>query len=147
MMPRRAAITTAILVTVLCISGCSPVQVQNWFSSRGVALDEPAVATLVAYRTPTPLPPQTCTEAVNALWPESSKAWAHRIVKRESGGNASAKNRSSSASGCFQILSMHSAKFTQVGCTWSTGRFNAVCNTKVALVLFQQSGKDPWGFR
>lgn len=71
-------------------------------------------------------------------------AKARQVIMRESGNNPGAANRSSSARGCWQtMMSIHSAKYYQVGCNpnqWS----NAVCNTKVAALLYQSSGWSPW---
>jgi hypothetical protein len=85
-----------------------------------------------------------CHAAVDAYWPASSQAWAHRIVQRESRGIPTAANRRSSARGCWQMLvRLHGRRFTAVGCSpamWSDAR----CNTLAALNLYQQAGRSPW---
>ncbi len=88
--------------------------------------------------------PTGCHEAVDRLWPASSRGWAHRIVERESRGNPGAQNRRSSAAGCFQMLRMHAGRFTAVGGSWAD-RYVAWCNTKAALNLYESSGRAPWG--
>lgn len=85
-----------------------------------------------------------CHAAVDAYWPVQHRAWAHRIVARESGGQPTAANPRSSARGCFQMLLRYSAPFYKaVGCSnamWS----NATCNVRAAYVMFQRAGKRPW---
>ena len=85
-----------------------------------------------------------CHAAVDAYWPAQHRNWAHRIVQRESRGQATATNPRSSARGCFQMLLRYSAPFYRaVGCTnaqWS----NPVCNVRAAYVMFQKAGKSPW---
>lgn len=88
--------------------------------------------------------PTTCDSAVDAIWPASSRAWAHRIVYRESRGIATAQNRSSTAAGCFQLLQIHAWRFNAVGCSWAQ-RYDPVCNTKAALHLYREAGTRPWG--
>jgi hypothetical protein len=85
-----------------------------------------------------------CHAAVDRYWPVQHRAWAHRIVARESGGQPTAANRRSSARGCFQMLLRYSSPFYRaVGCSnymWS----NAACNVRAALVMFTRHGKAPW---
>ena len=69
---------------------------------------------------------------------------ARKIIWRESRNNPAAANSRSSARGCFQLLqSLHSHRYTAVGCSpsqWS----NAVCNVKAADHLYRQAGWSPW---
>ena len=85
-----------------------------------------------------------CHAAVDAYWPAAWQPWAHRIVQRESRGQAAAANRRSSARGCFQMLLRYSSPFYRaVGCSnaqWS----NATCNVRAALVMRQRHGTRPW---
>lgn len=83
-----------------------------------------------------------CHDAVNFLWPASSRAWAHKIVKRESGGNPGAQNRSSTAAGCFQIL-RGTWNGSRVGVPWER-RYDPVWNVWVAMHLYRARGAQPW---
>jgi hypothetical protein len=85
----------------------------------------------------------TCHGAVDYLWPVESRAWAHRIVDRESGGNPWADNPSSTASGCFQLLVMHHWRFNATGTSWDH-RYDAKANTAAALHLYREAGVSPW---
>lgn len=90
-----------------------------------------------------PPPPVGCHEAVDNVWPEGSRAWAHRIVERESRGRPTAQNRRSSAAGCFQLLRLHSGRFSRVGYTWGD-RYDATANALAALDLYTEQGRRPW---
>jgi hypothetical protein len=68
---------------------------------------------------------------------------ARKVIHRESRNNPAAQNRSSSAAGCFQLLSMHAHRFDAVGCSWAQ-RYNAVCNVKAADHLYRAAGWSPW---
>lgn len=85
-------------------------------------------------------PPTTCHAAVDTYWPAASRSWAHAIVNRESGGDARAKNPSSTASGCFQLLAMHGWRIPG---GWAN-RFNAAANVQGALSLYREAGTSPW---
>lgn len=84
-----------------------------------------------------------CNQAVDRHWP-GDKARAKRIVHRESRNNPTAANPRSSARGCMQLLmSLHSHRYTAVGCSpaqWS----NPDCNIKAAAHLYRQAGWSPW---
>lgn len=86
-----------------------------------------------------------CHQAVDALWPSGSRQWAHNVVDRESGGDATAQNPRSSAAGCFQLLRMHSWRFDATGTSWAQ-RYDPVANTLAALHLYNEAGTRPWGF-
>jgi hypothetical protein len=90
-----------------------------------------------------PTPPTDCFDAVNRYWP-GNKAWAHKIVRRESGGDPHSKNRTSTASGCFQLLRVHSARFARLGFSWQADRFDARANVLVAWDLYREQGARPW---
>lgn len=90
-----------------------------------------------------PPAPQTCAQAVDRIWPASSRSWAHRIVWRESRGDTNAKNRRSTASGCWQLLAVHRPRFVKLGYGWAD-RFDPVANTRVALDLYREQGARPW---
>jgi hypothetical protein len=86
-----------------------------------------------------------CHDAVNFLWPEQSRAWAHRIVHRESRGNPRAQNRRSSAAGCFQTLRIHAGLYERLGYSWAD-RYNPAVNVAVAVALFNGGkGARHWG--
>lgn len=111
-----------IAVAVFVLAGCTPQEVawwRWWYDSQ-----------------------QTCHGAVDVLWPASSRAWAHRIVDRESRGIATAQNPGSSAAGCFQII-----KGTWLanadGEPWAH-RYDPAANVRVALRLYQRAGAAPW---
>ena len=95
---------------------------------------------LVASR---PAPARDCFEAIDRHWP-GDKAWAKKVVRRESGGNPRAKNRRSTASGCFQLLRVHSARFARLGYSWQTDKFNPTANVLVAWSLYREQGARPW---
>ena len=84
-----------------------------------------------------------CGDAVNFLWPARSRAWAHKVVHRESRGNPRAQNRRSSAAGCFQLLRLHSSRYARLGFSWAD-RYNPIVNTWVAMDLYREQGARPW---
>ncbi len=87
-------------------------------------------------------PTKDCNEAIDRHWP-GDKAWAKRIVWRESRNTPTAYNRSG-ASGCFQMmLPLHNRRFTAVGCSPSQWT-DPACNTKAAWHLYQETGPSPW---
>lgn len=86
----------------------------------------------------------TCSQAVAAIFPASAQPEMQKIVRRESGGDASAKNRRSSASGCAQLLASHAPLFTHLGYSWGHDRYLAYPNIAVAHELWKQCGWSPW---
>lgn len=84
----------------------------------------------------------TCHEAVDVYWPAGSRSWAHRIVDRESGGDAGAQNPRSSAAGCFGIV-RGTWLANAGGIPWSD-RYNPKANVQVALAIYRRSGTGPW---
>lgn len=87
-----------------------------------------------------------CYDAVEFLWPRESRAWAHRIVWRESRGDPWAQNRRSSAAGCFQLLRLHAPRFRRLGFSWAN-RYDPMVNAWVALDLYREQGQRPWKVR
>ena len=84
-----------------------------------------------------------CYQAVDKHF-SGNKAWFKKIVSRESGNNPAAANPSSSARGCAQLLmSLHSHRFTAVGCSPSQWA-NPDCNIKAANHLYVRAGSSPW---
>lgn len=85
-----------------------------------------------------------CYAAMRAVWPAHLHGWASGIISRESGGFHAADNSSSSASGCWQLLSsLHADKYAAAGCHVSQWA-DALCNNRAAYVLYQQAGSSPW---
>lgn len=101
-----------------------------------------AVASL-AHHQPASARTGGCHDAVNFLWPQGSRAWAHKIVHRESRGNPRAQNRRSTAAGCFQMLKIHQGRFARLGFSWAD-RYNPIINTYVAMDLYREQGARPW---
>src|SRR2546421_920251 len=66
--------------------------------------------------------------------------WALRVAKCESGYNPNALNRSSGASGLFQVLPSTWASMPQ----HNQSVFNPVANAQAAAVLYQRSGPNQW---
>jgi hypothetical protein len=85
-----------------------------------------------------------CGAAMRAVWPQHLWGWADGIMHRESRHFHAADNPTSSASGCWQLLSsLHADKYAAVGCHVSQWA-DAVCNNKAAYRLYQLAGKSPW---
>lgn len=87
--------------------------------------------------------PVDCYGAVARIWPAELQPWARRIVWRESRDTPTAQNTSSTSAGCFQLTRIHADLFAAVGCSWAR-RYNALCNTKAAWLLYQRNGAAPW---
>lgn len=87
--------------------------------------------------------PTDCISAMKQVFPSSTWSWAESIIMRESRNNPSAQNRSSSAAGCWQLLSMHDHRYNAVGCS-PAQKYDALCNTKAAYHLYQAAGSSPW---
>ena len=87
--------------------------------------------------------PTDCLSAMRQVFPASSWNWGTAIIMRESGNNPSAQNPSSSAAGCWQMLSMHNHRYYTVGCS-PAQKYDALCNTKAAYTLYQAAGTSPW---
>lgn len=101
------------------------------------------IAAVAASACVPPPAPVTCAEAVDRIWPEASRAWAHRVVWRESRGDPRADNPRSTASGCWQLLAVHRPRFVRLGYRWGD-RYDPVANTRVALDLYREQGSRPW---
>lgn len=88
--------------------------------------------------------PVDCYTAVDRFWPAEHRAWFRGVVWRESRNDPTAANPSSTARGCAQLLmSLHSWRFTAVGCSPSAWA-DASCNVRAALHLFREAGRSPW---
>lgn len=77
---------------------------------------------------------------IHQVW-ERDADWAVRIAWRESRCTATSYNRSG-ATGVFQLLG-HQDLLNAV-CMNGDG-FNAECNIRAAWLLYQSSGRSPWG--
>jgi Transglycosylase SLT domain len=132
--PTSKRAVAPIAIAVICTAtACTPFEIGIFRSLS------PSAQGAVALELATP----SCHRAVDLLWPKASRAWAHRIVHRESRGNPYAQNRGSSAAGCFQLLKLHAWRFLRVGYTWAD-RYHARANVLAALHLFHEQGARPW---
>jgi hypothetical protein len=84
-----------------------------------------------------------CYGAMRQIWPAHLHSWASGIIRRESGGQATAQNPSSSAAGCWQLLKMHDHRYYAVGCT-PAQKYQAWCNNLAAYHLYKAAGTSPW---
>lgn len=84
--------------------------------------------------------PTDCYGAIDRYWPSESRAWAKKIVHRESRNNPSAQNPRSTAAGCFGMLKMHGHRFPG---GWGN-RYDPSANTQAALSLYREAGTRPW---
>lgn len=124
-------------VIVLLLAACTPEQIAWWNDPTVPQETKDKVWAAITAPKPT-----DCNQAIDAYWP-GDKAWAKRIVWRESRNTPTARNRSG-ASGCFQMmLPMHNNRFYAVGCTPSQWT-DPSCNTKAAAHLYREVGTSPW---
>jgi hypothetical protein len=85
-----------------------------------------------------------CYAEMREVFPASTWSWATSIIRRESGGNPAAANPSSTARGCFQLLSsLHAGRYAAVGCHVSQWA-SAHCNVRAAHQLYLAAGTSPW---
>jgi hypothetical protein len=134
---RRVAL---VLGAVLVLGGCTPAQVAT-FRTLSPAEQQRVVAALQA-----PQRPLDCYGAMERVFPPHTWAWGRKIIYRESTNNPAAANPSSSARGCWQLLSsLHADKYAKAGCHVSQWA-DAMCNTRAAYVLYQMAGTRPWNF-
>lgn len=78
-----------------------------------------------------------CYAAARRHFPSSQWSKAYQIINRESGGNTYAKNKKSTASGCFQIV-VGSWRHPTVG--FYEGRFHADTNARAARIIWEGNG-------
>ena len=131
---------TVCAVCALATCACTPGQVADVASALGVDIG-PETATLVAFHVEHPT---DCNAAIAQVWPQRLQGWARRIVWRESRNDPRAKNKRSTASGCFQIVRGTWNANQVPGCPWSA-RYDAMCSTLTAWNLYQHRGGQPWG--
>ena len=128
----------AVAAMLLAAVGCTPEEVALWES---LTPEQQAGVLTDAARSNTP------TDCYGALhhFP-GDHGTARQIIWRESRNDPTAANSSSTARGCWQLLmSLHSWRFTAVGCSpaqWA----DPVCNTKAAAHLYSGAGWTPWGY-
>lgn len=130
----------AVVALVLLAVGCSAQQVATFQTLTPAQQASVAAGLYRPDETGLYVPPGDCHAAVDALWPAASRAWAHRIVQRESRGIATAQNPTSSAAGCFQLLRLHAWRIPG---GWAN-RYNATANIRGALSLYREAGTRPW---
>ncbi len=122
-----------IAVTLLAAAACTPEEIALY---KSLNPEQQSAVLEVLW------PSEDCNTAIDRHWP-GDKAWAKRIVWRESRNTPTARN-ASGASGCFQMmLPLHARRFTAVGCQPSEWT-NAACNTKAAWHLYLEAGMSPW---
>jgi len=128
----------AALAVLLAAIGCTPEQQALW-DSLTPEQQSAVLADAAAKAAPT-----DCYGALHHF--PGDRATARQIIHRESRNNPAAANTSSTARGCWQLLmSLHSWRFTAVGCSpseWS----DPVCNTKAAAHLYNAAGWSPWRY-
>lgn len=136
---------TLLLTTVLLVglAACTPAQVEL-FHSLTPEDQGRVVAELQRQRAERPL---DCYTAMEQVFPPSAWAWGRSIIHRESRNNPSAQNRSSTAAGCWQTLSLHRGRYSRLGYSWERDRYNALANTRVAYDLYLEAGTSPWRVR
>jgi hypothetical protein len=122
MIARRMAVVTAVLGILLLGTACTPQQIAFWKAAHPPAASG------------------GCVDAMHQVFPPSTWGWAMGIMKRESGFSPTAKNPRSTASGCFQLLSIHAHRFPG---GWAN-RFNALANCQAAYSLYREAGTSPW---
>jgi hypothetical protein len=134
---RLVIISSVVLATAL--TACTPTQIEVFKS-----LDPTTQQTVIQQiRTQNQTRSVDCYQAIDKHWPATSQSWARSIVWRESRNNPTAQNRSSSAAGCFQMLSLHQKRFNKLGFSWSQ-RYNPDVNVLVAYDLYKEAGTSPW---
>jgi len=125
MKPTRRLIAFAVTTLLVATTACAP-SAAWMFSSGGAGRSH------------------DCNSAVSNVWPGNLQGRAKRIVWRESRNRATAQNRRSTAAGCFQLLRLHSKRFTKLGFNWRTDRYNPLANSLVAYDLYRDAGWSPW---
>ncbi len=135
--------TRRIVVVLLALFGLVAVTAGCAFTPENIALFKtlsPEGQQAVAHAI-NGTEPSGCVEAAHAVFPANLHSWTNKIISRESGGNPSAQNRSSSAAGCFQIIK--GTWNANAACDWSM-RYDAMCNARTAWIIYQRSGGSPW---
>lgn len=132
---RKAALLSCVAITLQFGSACSPADVLEGARKLGIELTSDQAEALSGHLTVVDTPAEV-EALIRATWPDSAEDRAVRIARCESGLNPNAKNRTSTASGTFQLIAAH----------WR-GRFDpfdARANIAYAYRLWQSSGWSPW---
>ena len=130
-------VVTVAAASIMLAAACTPEQIQAYNS---LAPHEHAA---VRTHWQTVNPPPDCYTAMRQTWPQSTWAWAERVIWRESRNQPGAQNTRSTAAGCFQMLRIHAGRFNALGYTWND-RYNPTVNSLVALDLYREQGATPW---
>jgi soluble lytic murein transglycosylase-like protein len=134
----KKILVAALVALPVLLAACTPAEIAWW--------NDPSVPQSlkdeVRKQMTKPATAKDCYEAIDIAWP-GDKAWARRIVWRESNNTPTARN-SSGASGCFQLmLPLHNRLFTAAGYSPSQWA-DPIVNVKVAWTLYQAAGTSPW---
>lgn len=133
----RVLTAAFVAATALTLTGCENLLTNPAQTIQRVSDSAPALAPAE----PT-LDTSTCEGAIRAIW-QKDIPWAIAISRRESHLDPKARNRRSSASGCFQLLRLHS---DLVPGGWGA-RYDAAANVTAAWRLYCGSGRSPWKSR
>lgn len=136
-MQKHIKFVVVAVLAFLAISACTPNEIAIWNSLS--PNQQGGVLQSIRDRNHSST---DCYGEMRRHFPAHAHAAMSNIITRESGGNAGAKNPSSSASGCFQMMaSIHRGRLPAGG-----SFFNAHDNTIAALSLWQSQGLSPWRF-
>lgn len=141
-MARKILAIAILLVASLLQIACTPEQIEYYLTEASPEVRE-AVDRHLQERARTPL---DCNQALDKHWPADSRAWARKVVWRESRNDPSAQNRRSTAAGCMQLLRVHSPRFARLGYSWERDRYDPEANILVGLSLYREAGARPWNF-
>lgn len=125
------------LVGALIATACNAGDVMSIASAHGIDLTS-AEAQSVADHYNACDADVACT--IRAIFPDQAEAKALHVARCESGLNPLAKNRTSTASGLFQIIRATWRAYADAG----MDIFNPHDNTVVAHRIWQDSGWAPW---
>lgn len=134
-MKLKHTLAIAALVLIPLVAACTPHQIQVFKSlnpeQQQAVLDHYSRQYEKSQRA------TDCYSAARKHFPQSQWNKAYQIINRESGGNPRAKNPSSSAAGCFQILR---GSWRHPSISFNNGRFNPDANARAARVLWNSGG-------
>lgn len=134
----KRMIIMALMVAPI-LAACTPQQIA-WFKDEATPEQQQVVIKAIQQQNkPKAVNSGNCFAAARKYFPQGQWNKAYSIIKRESGGNATAKNSRSSASGCFQIVR---GSWQNPNVSWSAGRFNADANAHAAYIMWRDNG---WG--
>lgn len=136
-MARKLAVAVGFIAGIFLVA-CTPEQLALWESltpeqQSGVLTDAARKNAANSHSS------TDCYGEMRKHFPQSAWSGMERIIHRESRGNASAKNPSSSARGCYQMLSMHDWRLPPGG-----SMYNAHHASIAARSLWDDAGWSPW---